>query len=590
MLQLSNLSMLSRVFFMGVLISNSATAEPLPVSATTLAHGVSDVAPADEVAQTIQAALAPSGATPSSPLPAAPPRHQRLEVGRAVVDFYAQRNFRAAWTNVSDVAQLLKSLNDIQADGLDPRDFRIDELAKAAGLMHAATPSPAQRAMFDITATRAYIAALLQLRRGKVDPSRLEIHWNFDPVDVDPREDLKDLFVAVENHDVARAFNQAPPQDAIYSRLREGLAQLRQRRDSGGWPLVPVGQALKPGVAGASVAALRVRLAAGGYLDEHVATRTDYDDVVKTAVKQFQSEHYLPVDGTAGAATLAALNIPIGARIDQVRVNMERARWLLYKLQGTFVVVDIAGYKIAFYRDGKVIWRSRVQVGKPFRSTPVFQSEITHITFNPTWTVPPTILTNDVLPKILKDPHYLDANRIRVLDRQGTVLNPSTVDWHNPRGITLRQDAGPDSSLGQVAIRFPNEYSVYLHDTPHRELFAQARRATSSGCIRVENPLQLVELLFNDPVRWNAAGIQAQLANGITENIRLPVKVPVLLAYWTVGLGDDGRVTFKPDVYGYDSPVLRALNQPLDPSVLALPRVGFSDAATWQNEAPKPAR
>ncbi|MEB0146845.1 L,D-transpeptidase family protein [Pseudomonas sp. CCC2.2] len=590
MLQLSNLSMLSRVFFMGVLISNSATAEPLPVSATTLAHSVSDVAPADEVAQTIQAALAPSGVTPSSPLPVTPPRHQRLEVGRAVIDFYAQRSFRAAWTNVSDVAQLLKSLNDIQADGLDPRDFRIDELSRAAASMHAATPSPTQRAMFDIAATRAYIAALLQLRRGKVDPSRLEIHWNFDPVGVDPRDDLKELFVAVENHDVARAFKQAPPQNAIYSRLREGLAQLRRLRDSGGWSLIPVGQALKPGVAGASVLALRARLAAGGYLDKQVATRTDYDDVVKAAVKRFQSEHYLPVDGIAGAATLAALNIPIGARIDQVRVNMERARWLLYKLQGTFVVVDIAGYKIAFYRDGKVIWRSRVQVGKPFRSTPVFQSEITQITFNPTWTVPPTILTNDVLPKILKDPHYLDANRIRVLDRQGTVLNPSTVDWHNPGGITLRQDAGPDSSLGQVAIRFPNEYSVYLHDTPHRELFAQARRATSSGCIRVENPLQLVELLFNDPGRWNAAGIQAQLANGITENIRLPVKVPVLLAYWTVGLSDDGRVTFKPDVYGYDSPVLRALNQPVDPSVLALPRVGFSEAATLQNEAPKPSR
>jgi murein L,D-transpeptidase YcbB/YkuD len=252
----------------------------------------------------------------------------------------------------------------------------------------------------------------------------------------------------------------------------------------------------------------------------------------------------------------------VQARIDQVRVNMERARWLLYKLQGTFVIVDIAGYKVALYRDGQPIWRSRVQVGKPFRSTPIFQAEITYVTFNPTWTVPPTILKEDMLPKILSNPNYLSANRIRPLDREGNMLDPATIDWSNPRGITLRQDAGPENSLGQVVIRFPNDYAIYLHDTPHRELFAKNVRATSSGCIRVENPLQLVELLFNDPVRWNSAGIQKQLANGKTENIRLPVKVPVLLAYWTVDMGSNGRVAFKPDVYGYDSPVLKALNSP----------------------------
>jgi murein L,D-transpeptidase YcbB/YkuD len=198
--------------------------------------------------------------------------------------------------------------------------------------------------------------------------------------------------------------------------------------------------------------------------------------------------------------------------------------------------------------------------------------------------VPPTILVKDILPKILKDPHYLDANLIRAIDRQGTVVDPSTIDWHNPRGITLRQDAGPDNSLGQVVIRFPNDYSIYLHDTPHRDLFAQSRRATSSGCIRVENPLQLVELLFNDPVHWNSAAIQAQLATGKTENITLPVKVPVLLAYWTVDLSNDGRVTFKPDVYGHDLAVLRALNLPSERPVLDLPRAGLPAVATRQNK------
>jgi murein L,D-transpeptidase YcbB/YkuD len=507
-----------------------------------------------------------------------------VDVSRAVIDFYTQRNFRAAWTNDSDVAQLLKRLSDTQADGLDPRDFRIDELARAAASMRTTAPTPAQRATFDIAATHTYITALLQLRRGKVDPSRLELQWNFDPVDVDPREDVKGFFNAIETHEVARAFDQAPPQNAIYGRLRGGLAQLRKVRDTGGWPQIVAGQVLKPGVTDASVVALRARLTAGGYLDKPTATRLDYDEDVTSAVKKFQTEQYLPVDGVVGATTLAALNVPIEARIDQIRVNMERARWLLYKLQGTFVIVDIAGYKVAYYRNGKAIWRSRVQVGKPFRSTPVFQSEITYITFNPTWTVPPTILVKDILPKILKDPHYLDANLIRAIDRDGAVVDPSTIDWHNPRGITLRQDAGPDNSLGQVVIRFPNDYSIYLHDTPHRDLFAQSRRATSSGCIRVENPLQLVELLFNDPVRWNTDAIQAQLANGKTENITLPVKVPVLLAYWTVDLSNDGRVAFKPDVYGHDLAVLRALNLPSELPVSNLPRAGVPAVATRQNK------
>ncbi len=583
MRQLSNLSRLSRVFFMGLLIGSSAAAQSSPISPFTPASGVIDVAPNDAVAQAIQAILAPVGSIPS-PLPVASPGHQRVDVSRAVADFYAQRSFRAAWTNDSDVAQLLKRLNDTQADGLDPGDFRIDELTRAEASMRTTAPPPAQRATFDIAATQTYITALLQLRRGKVDPSRLEIHWNFDPVDVDPREDVKGFFAAIENHDVARAFDQAPPQNAIYGRLREGLAQLRRVRNSSGWPLITAGQVLKPGVTDASVAVLRTRLTSGGYLNEPTATATDYDETLASAVKKYQAEQYLPVDGVVGAATLAALNIPIEARIDQVRVNMERARWLLYKLQGNFVIVDIAGYKVALYRDGKAIWRSRVQVGKPFRNTPVFQSEITYVTFNPTWTVPPTILVKDMLPKILKDPHYLDANRIRALDNQGAVVDPSTIDWHNPRGITLRQDAGPDNSLGQVVIRFPNDYAIYLHDTPHRELFAQSRRATSSGCIRVENPLQLVELLFNDPVHWNTAAIQTQLANGKTENIRLPVKVPVLLAYWTVDLSGDGRVAFKPDVYGYDLAVLRALNLPSQLPVLGLQREGVPAVVARQNK------
>ena len=570
MVQLTRLFVISRVFLMVFLISGTAMGETSPIVPVTPPVNELSAAPDDVVGQAIQATLEPLQS-------AFPPlltsrKHQRVDVSRVVMDFYSHRNYRAAWTDGRDVSQLLKSLNDTQIDGLVPEDFRIAELAQAQLSLQATAPTPAQLAAFDLAATRTYITALLQLRRGKVDPSRLDFHWNFDPVGVDPREDVNNFFAALDAHDVASGFAQAPPQETVYRNMRDGLAQLRRVRDAGGWPKIAEGQSLKPGMDGAAVAQLRTRLVAGGYLTPSKTKRTDYDASVIAAVKKYQTEQYLGADGVAGKTTLEALNVPVEARIDQVRVNMERARWLLYKLQGTFVVVDIAGYKVALYRDGKPIWRSRVQVGKPFRSTPVFQSEITYITFNPTWTVPPTILVKDMLPKIQQNPDYLAANRIRALDRQGNELNPSTVDWYNARGITLRQDAGPENSLGQVVIRFPNDYAIYLHDTPHRELFAKSMRATSSGCIRVENPLQLVELLFNDPVRWNSEGIQKQLAKGKTENISLPVKVPVLLAYWTVDLSNEGRVTFKPDVYGYDSPVLRQLNLPSKLPALDLPQ------------------
>lgn len=580
--QFTRLFVISHVFFMGFLISGAAIAETSPIEAVSPVIRVAGATADDIVGQEIQATLAPLSTAFPPLLTSA--RHQRVDPNRVVMDFYMHRGYRAAWENDSDVIQLLKSLSDTQTDGLDPADFHIDQLAATRASMQATTPTAAQRANFDIAATRTFITALLQLRRGKVDPSRLDIHWNFDPVGMDPRADMNTFFAALDAHDVARAFAQAPPQEAVYGSLRQGLAQLRRVRDMGGWPKIAEGESLKPGMDSAAVAQLRARLTVGGYLAPQAKRRTDYDATVTAAVKKYQAEQYLGADGVAGATTLAALNVPVEARIDQVRVNMERARWLLYKLQGTFVIVDIAGYKVALYRDGKAIWRSRVQVGKPFRSTPVFQSEITYVTFNPTWTVPPTILVKDMLPKIQSNPGYLAANRIRVIDREGNVLDPSTVDWSNARGLTLRQDAGPDNSLGQVVIRFPNEYAIYLHDTPHRELFAKSVRATSSGCIRVENPLQLVELLFNDPVRWNSAGIQAQLANGKTENIRLPVKVPVLLAYWTVDLSNDGRVVFKPDVYGYDSAVLRGLNLPSELPVLDVRRSEFPAVATGKNQ------
>jgi len=263
-----------------------------------------------------------------------------------------------------------------------------------------------------------------------------------------------------------------------------------------------------------------------------------------------------------GEGTRAALALPGSKRIEQVRVNLERARWLLHEAEGDFVLVDIAGFKVTLYRGGKVTWSARVQVGTPFRKTPVFKSEISRVTLNPTWTVPPGIMRKDTLPKIRKDPGYLAKNRMRVIDASGQEVPPSSVDWSNPRGVVVRQDAGEGNSLWRVVIRFPNEHAVYLHDTPHTEHFEDAQRIFSSGCIRVENPRELAALVLDDPT-WDRAAIDRAIDAG--ETLEVPVKRPLtlLLGYWTVQRHEGGRIAYKTDVYGFDAGVLAALNAPV---------------------------
>lgn len=513
--------------------------------------------PADQEAQAIYRRIMAMMPTQGGPLP-----HPQAALAKALIDFYTQRSFEPAWNDEENVRQLFDGLASLDGDGLVPADYGLDALRQVHDASAFASASPEQRADFDMHATTAYLTALVQLARGKVNPQSLDPVWNYDLQAIDPKEGLAMVDRAIQTHAVTAAFDAARPQNPMYGRLRDALARLRQQAGQGGWPVVPEGPTLKPGMKDARVQALRERLVAGGYLDAAHANGQHYDDVVQAAVKHFQADQYLDVDGNVGAGTLAALNVSAQTRVDQVRANLERARWLLHALQGTFVVVDVAGFKISYYRDGQPVWTSRVQVGKPYRSTPIFRSQINYVTFNPTWTVPPTILKNDILPKIRKNPSYLASQRIRVMDSAGNPVAPSSVNWANPKGIVLRQDAGPENSLGQVVIRFPNDFAIYLHDTPHKELFDKAKRDTSSGCIRVEHPLDLVTLLFNDPEKWSREAIDARLAEGRTENVTLPTKVPILLAYWTVDLRDDGQLAFKQDIYGRDPELLAALAKP----------------------------
>jgi murein L,D-transpeptidase YcbB/YkuD len=257
---------------------------------------------------------------------------------------------------------------------------------------------------------------------------------------------------------------------------------------------------------------------------------------------------------------VAELNISPLMRREQLRINLERFRWLSQDLEPEGVLVNVAAAQLSVYQSGIPVWQTRLQVGRAERQTPLLKSRITRLTLNPTWTIPPTIMREDKLPAIRLNPEYLRQQNLQVLDPEGRPLAPEHIDWARPGNILLRQEAGPRNPLGKIVMRFPNPYSVYLHDTPSQPLFTKGPRAFSSGCVRVEQPLLLRDLLVTPAERTRTDEL---LATGVTHEFRLATPVPVLLGYWTVEVDRQGGLVYAPDIYGHDLVLMKAMGSVL---------------------------
>ena len=480
---------------------------------------------------------------------------------------YQRRDFAPAWTNPRAVTQLFHAVRRIDEDGLDPEDYHLATLEQLQTEVGSdATASPARLADFDLLLTDSLIRLGYHLLIGKVDPVKVDGNWNMDRT-INGRDAVLAVSSAIAEGSVDNLLAAVRPQHMYYRRLQNALARYRAIAAAGGWPAVPPGPTLKSGMSDPRIIALRARLAVTQSTPGADAQSPLFDAELESAVKVFQRQHGLAVDGAVGKATLAALNAPVEARIDQIRVNLERARWVLHDMPDEFVLVDIAGFNVRYIRDGQTLWQARAQVGKPYRRTPVFKSRITYLEMNPTWTVPPTILRNDVLPAIKRDTGYLKQKNMRVIDYNHNVVDPASIDWSRYSGpdfpYLIRQDPGPSNALGRIKFMFPNEHLVYLHDTPSKSLFERTERAFSSGCIRVENPYQFAELLLDDRNTWNRQAIMQAIDSEQTRKVTLPRPVTVLLLYWTVAPDDNGDVIFKQDIYGRDAGILAGLNSEL---------------------------
>jgi murein L,D-transpeptidase YcbB/YkuD len=487
----------------------------------------------------------------------------------ALIDeLYHRRNYEPAWNDPAMVKQLFDQVLRSVDHGLDPEDYHVKELGARLD-PGTRIDDPVFRADTEILCTDAIARLAITLRFGKLDPTDFDPAWNFSR-EIERQDPIAYLNQVLDTKTVALALDVQGPQNPLYRQFQRGLKEYRSIMAAGGWPNVSSGPVLEPGSKGPRVEELRQRLTVtGDFSGQQSADPKVFGEVLEAAVKHFQARHGIDADGKVGPRSIEELNVPVETRVDQLRASLERMRWVFRDLPERFLVVDIAGFNVSLMDEEREIWESRVQVGKPYHATPVFRDTMRYLDFNPTWTIPPGILRRSTLPAIRKDPSYLQRSNMTVLTTSGQVVDPSTIDWAaTTKGFPymIRQEPGPDNALGRVKFMFPNKYMVYLHDTPSKGLFARSERTFSSGCIRVQNPFDLAELLLADQ-GWDRARIDQVVASKKTTRVNLENPIPVLLLYWTAEVEQDGTVSFRKDVYNRDAAIIKGLDEPFEVSL-----------------------
>jgi murein L,D-transpeptidase YcbB/YkuD len=470
--------------------------------------------------------------------------------------FYTARNHEPAWLDEDGAAAarvLAARMRAAGEDGLDPaaydapaRGEELERLRSAAAPEHAAA-----RVDADVRFTLATFRFSSDLALGRWGGAASD--RSLDSVEV--------VSAARDAAAAQHALQRLEPAHPEYRQLRERLTAYRALAAKGGWPTIAAGLRLAPVASAktttsvarrAGVAALRARLAAEGDLSD-----SSSDAALQAAVRRAQARFGLPQTGTLDRATVAALNVSAEARARQIALNMDRWRRLPQDLGRRHLRVNTPEFTLRFVVDGQPRGSMKVVAGEPATPTPVLSDVVSYLEFQPYWNVPES-LALEMVPKILKDPGYLAARRLDVVEgweEPGRVVPPSKVPWktlvHSMRPYRLRQRSGGSNALGMVKFMFPNLYSVYLHDTPDRAKFLPRVRAFSNGCVRVEHPARVAEFLLDGDRRWPRAAIARAMKAGGRQVVDLAAPVPVHLTYLTAWV-ESGQVHFRPDVYGWD--------------------------------------
>jgi murein L,D-transpeptidase YcbB/YkuD len=484
--------------------------------------------------------------------------------------FYEERQFSAAWIEAAkarpQMDALIRALHDAEREGLDPQLYAVAMLEQrraeaSKGFLTEQGFDPKEAGALDVWLTYLYMKYASDLADGLSDLSRVDTSWKIKPEKFDPKSHLS---AALDANRVQESLADLTPRVPEYARLRDLLAKYREQKAGGGWPRVP-SMKLKPGQRSPHVAALASRLAASGDYRGAIPTAgAAYATELQEAVKVFQRRHGLADDAIVGPELVAEMNAPIDERIHQLSLNMERWRWLPRDLGSRYILVNIPEMRLDVYEGDLPALTMRVVVGKPDSQTPIFNDEMTYLVFSPYWNVPPSIAEGETLPSLMSDPDFLARNNMEVVDASGNVIDPETIDLANPSAYRFRQRPGTENSLGLVKFMFPNQFNVYLHDTPADSLFDRATRSFSHGCVRVENPVALAQYVLRDQPAWTRERILDAMHAGQERTVKLKSPIPVYLGYWTARVRPDYTVQFRKDVYDIDSRLATRLADRLD--------------------------
>lgn len=461
------------------------------------------------------------------------------------------------WVGTGRMTPFIQRLLDAEDDGLNPADYPVDTLIDLRDTLDGSDPVAAARA--ELYFSSFFVAYAADLKTGRVIPQKVDprLFRNRKTVDV-----LRILTDMNRYREPTRYLNEFEPKNPQYQALKKLLIDYRDLAERGGWGTVDPGVNLKPGMSDPRIARIRDLLAATGDNTWRAAGDPGlYDEQLAIAVKRFQSRHGLEAKGLIGKQTIIAMNVPVEERVRQIMLNMERWRWMPENLGDYHFLVNIASFELQRIQANTIIDRMDTVVGAPATQTPEFSDELEYVEFNPTWTVPYSIATKEMLPRLRSNP-YAYAGDFEVFIG-GKLASWGSIDWtsYGPGNFpfTFRQKPGPKNALGKVKFMMPNRHNIYLHDTPAKDKFLQTARAFSHGCIRLSRPVDLAYALAPDLGGWSKARMDAAWASGKTTRASFTDHIPVHLIYGTAFRGDAGMIEFRPDVYGRDRKLYNAL-------------------------------
>jgi L,D-transpeptidase YcbB len=486
-----------------------------------------------------------------------------------IPEFYKERDYKLAWFNEGKTENALKLINALvrlDLEGLNPNDYHLALIQK---LSDELTPTNLNEkneklAHLDILLSDAFILAASHLYLGKVNPENIKAEWNIrrNRSDIDFKEQLS---IALETGKITTILGSLSPNNLSYQLLKKELKNKRESLLRSDWDNIKFTKSIHPCDESVIIPEIIKRIQ---ILEDTIFSYDTsdfvYENWLVNLIGKIQKKHGLNPDGVIGKNTIDALNISPNDRIKIAIVNLERLRWLPRNIENEHIWVNIADFSLKYINNNDTLANLKVVVGKNFRKTPVFRAEMDHLVFSPTWTVPPTIFKNDVLPELKKNPNYLTSKNMKIVDINGKTINPNSIDWANTNSqnfkYKVRQNSGEQNALGGIKFMFPNPYFVYIHDTPTKNLFDKDIRNFSSGCIRVEKPDVLATIILNNKEKWSIEKVREAMYNGKERRLNLENKIPVYITYFTAWADLNG-INFRQDIYSNDQSIANALSE-----------------------------